>query len=150
VTVERLVVAHAARTAIVDHARVGAAETPPVEVCGVLVGEQSTDWDRVTGSRRVANAAADPTTRYELDPETTMATIDDVTDAGDDVVGFYHSHPHGPAEPSATDRELATWTGYVYLVVSLAGVNPAISAWRWTGERFEQLTVERDAPPGEF
>jgi proteasome lid subunit RPN8/RPN11 len=54
----------------------------------------------------------------------------------------------GPAEPSPVDRELATWPGYVYLVVSLAGAEPVLSAWRWTGERFKRLSVEREASSG--
>jgi proteasome lid subunit RPN8/RPN11 len=147
VSASRLVLAPTARDAIVDHAREGGARRPPVEVCGVLVGQQTATGDRVTDARRVANVADDPTARYELDPEATLAVVEDVTDAGADVVGFYHSHPNGPAEPSPVDRELATWTGYVYLVVSLAGSEPVISAWRWTGEEFERLAVEREGSP---
>jgi proteasome lid subunit RPN8/RPN11 len=147
VSTSRLVLAPGVRADVFDHAREGAARTPPVEVCGVLAGVQATAGDRVTDVRRVANVADDPTTRYELDPAATLAAIDEVTAAGTDVVGFYHSHPTGPAEPSPVDRELATWPGYVYLVVSLAETEPVLSAWRWTGERFERLRVEREASP---
>jgi proteasome lid subunit RPN8/RPN11 len=147
VNTSRLVLAPGVQSDIVDHAREGAARTPPVEVCGVLTGVQASTGDRVTDVRRVANVADDPTTRYELDPAATLAAIEEVTDAGTDVVGFYHSHPAGPAEPSAVDRELASWSGYVYLVVSLAGAEPVLSAWRWTGEEFERLRVDREASP---
>ncbi len=145
-TADRLVVAPEAWDAIVRHAREGADETPPVEVCGVLAGERGTTRDRVSEPVRVPNVAADPRSRYELDPEATLGAVDDVESGGDEVVGFYHSHPEGPPRPSSTDRERATWSGYVYLVVSLAGGDPSVDAWRWTGDRFADLTVERESP----
>ncbi|WP_224334744.1 desampylase [Haloprofundus halobius] len=157
----RLLLAATARKAIFSHAREGLrADDGPREVCGVLVGERTGGRadggsdegdgnadgapDRVTDVRRVPNVAADPRTRYELDPEVTLSAIESVEAAGDDVVGFYHSHPESRARPSATDRREATWEGYVYLVVSPA--RDELGAWRWTGERFEALDVESAQP----
>jgi len=39
------------------------------------------------------------------------------------VVGFYHSHPDAPAQPSGFDREHA-WPGYCYLIVSVRQGDP--------------------------
>ncbi|UIO99505.1 M67 family metallopeptidase [Halobaculum sp. CBA1158] len=94
--------------------------------------------DRVAEAVAVANVAADADRRYELDPAETVAVVDDAESRGRDVVGFYHSHPRGPAEPSATDRDRATWTGYVYAIVAPEDV----AAFRWTGESFRPLRVE--------
>lgn len=125
----------AARDDIITHARAGA----PEEVVGVLVGERGPP-DRVTHIERATNVAATPETRYELDPTEQLSLLESVESSGSAVVGFYHSHPHGPAEPSATDAARATWDGYVYAIVSLAG-EPSLGAWRWTGEAFESLDV---------
>ncbi len=125
----------AARDDVIAHARAGA----PEEVVGVLVGERGPP-DRVTRIERATNAAATPETRYELDPAEQLSLLESIESAGADVVGFYHSHPNGPAEPSATDAARATWDGYVYAIVSLAG-EPLLRAWRWTGEAFEPLAV---------
>ena len=128
------------RDDVVAHARAGA----PEEIVGVLVGERGPP-DRVTRIERATNAAATPETRYELDPAEQLSLLESVESAGDEVIGFYHSHPNGPAGPSATDADRATWDGYVYAIVSLAG-EPSLGAWRWTGEAFEPLevSVERD------
>jgi proteasome lid subunit RPN8/RPN11 len=135
---ETLRVTAAARDAIVAHAREGA----PEEVCGVLGGEDAADGDaRVTAVERVANVASEPRNRYELDAEEQMAALDAVEGAGLSIVGFYHSHPRGPPVPSAVDRAAATWPGHVYLIVSLAGDEPTVGAWRWTGDRFRDLVV---------
>ena len=131
---EPLRVAAAARDAMVAHAREGA----PEEVVGVLAGERAPD--RVTAVERVANAADTPKTRYAIAPADQVAVLDRIEARGDEVVGFYHSHPRGPTGPSATDESRATWAGYVYAIVSLAG-DPSLGAWRWTGDRFVPLRV---------
>ncbi len=116
-------------------------------MCGVLIGSRADpdESDAVRDARPVPNVAADPRTHYELDPEATLAEIEAAEAAGDDVVGFYHSHPRGPPEPSDTDRRQATWPGYVYCIVvpgSDEDEEFVVRAWRWTGEAFESLTVE--------
>ncbi|WP_224268435.1 desampylase [Haloprofundus salinisoli] len=139
----RLSLTTTASDAIRSHAREGVHhDDGPREVCGVLIGErgEETSPHTVTGVRRVANVAADPRTSYELDPEATLEAVESAEAAGDDVVGFYHSHPESPAHPSETDRREATWEGYVYLIVSPAF--DELRAWRWTGERFDPLDVE--------
>jgi proteasome lid subunit RPN8/RPN11 len=116
---------------LLEHARTGA----PYEVCGVLGGVD----DQVTRAEPVSNIASTPRRRYELDPTETVEAIDRVEQAGEHL-GFYHSHPQGPPHPSATDEAEATWPGFVYCIVS--SPDSAIRAWRWTGERFEELAVE--------
>jgi proteasome lid subunit RPN8/RPN11 len=120
------------REAIVEHAREGA----PAEVCGVLGGRHGEE-SHATASRRAENVAATPRTRYELDPAEQLRLLDEIEEAGDDVVGFYHSHPAGPAGPSETDAAQATWEGYSYVIVDLSG-EPVVGSWRWTGETFER------------
>jgi len=38
------------------------------------------------------------------------------------LLGFYHSHPDHPAEPSEYDREHA-WPGYSYVIASVSSEN---------------------------
>jgi proteasome lid subunit RPN8/RPN11 len=136
-----LILPAAVRDAIERHARDGA----PEEVCGILVGHRGDrevdgdDPDEVTAHRAVDNVADERRTRYELDPETTLAVIEEIENGGDEVVGFYHSHPTGPLEPSSTDEAQATWPGYVYVIVV---PGDGMEAWRWTGERFEPLSLD--------
>ncbi|WP_251341642.1 desampylase [Haloplanus halophilus] len=135
---EPLALTAAVRDALLDHAGEGAARDPPAEVCGVLSGTRGPP-DRVTDAHRVDNVAAHPRSEYELDPEATVATMDRLEAAGEEAVGFYHSHPESPARPSATDRARATWTGYVYAIVSPP---ETIRAYRFTGEGFDELPVQ--------
>lgn len=126
------------REAMVAHAREGA----PEEVVGVLAGVRGPDRSTVERRYPATNAAETPATRYEIAPREELRVLERVGDAGLDVVGFYHSHPRGPSEPSPTDARLAAWPGYSYVVVSLrstaGGAEPTVGSWRWTGGVFER------------
>ncbi|WP_424006460.1 desampylase [Haloferax denitrificans] len=135
-TSSRLTLADDARAVILSHAREGAARDPPAEVCGVLAGDS--DARAVTVAHPVSNVADEPRVAYELDPEETVSILETVESAGDDAVGFYHSHPESDPVPSATDREQASWPGYVYLICSPDG---RLTAHEWTGDEFRELDV---------
>ncbi|MFA9502179.1 desampylase [Natrinema sp. H-ect1] len=136
------------RETILERARDGT----PEEICGVLGGEYDPDGrSRVASQYPAGNVADDPRTRYEIDPEQQLRLFDRLEDRGEAIVGFYHSHPRGPARPSATDAANATWPDRSYVIVSLEPLE--IGSWRWRtggdgadapGDRFEreQVVVE--------
>jgi proteasome lid subunit RPN8/RPN11 len=132
-----LALSRSAYDAILDHARADA----PREACGALVGRENGEAVVADTVRRVANVADAPRVTYELDAEATLAVFDEAEATGREVVGFYHSHPAGPARMSETDREQASWPGYVYVLASLAARLPILDAWTWTGESFEREDV---------
>ena len=148
-----IVLPAAVRAAVVDHAREGA----PEEVVGVLAGRRGDDVSTVERALRARNAADAPRSRYEIAPDEQLALLEHIEASGSDVVGFYHSHPRGPTEPSDVDAGRAAWPGRSYLIVSLAGEPtgdrtgesgdepadcPTVGSWRWTGERFREEAVE--------
>lgn len=159
-----LVFERSAYDSVLAHAREGT----PEEVCGVLGGSRevdrretsvgasdeaaSRDGDiaRVTVARRVTNVAASPESCYELDPAEQVRVMDEIEESAE-VVGFYHSHPRGPDRPSGVDEAQATWAGYSYCIVSLAGAEPTVGSWRWTGEDggFEAERVDVQSAPTE-
>lgn len=159
-----LVLTAEARDAMVATAREGA----PREVCGVLGGElndavadptdrESTNGatggtedagartaqaSHVTTALKATNVADTPRTRYALDPAEQLELMTRIEEIGEEVVGFYHSHPAGPPEASGTDLELATWPGRSYVIVSLGSAPPSVTSWRYTGDAFEQERVD--------
>jgi len=139
-----LVLAREVYDAVLDHALAGT----PEEVCGILAGERGEGTSHADLARRTENAAVNPRTTYRIDPETQLEAMDAVEAEGHDVVGFYHSHPAGPAGPSRTDAARASWPGYSYLIVVLGEDRPSVGSWRWTGETFERESVAvRSLPP---
>ncbi|SDC00885.1 desampylase [Natrinema hispanicum] len=128
-----IVLPTAIREAIFERAREGS----PEEICGVLGGTYEPDGtSRVHSQYPADNVAENPRTRYEIDPEQQLAIFDRLEARGEEIVGFYHSHPRGPARPSDTDAALATWPDRSYLIGSLEPHE--IGSWRW------RARVDRD------
>lgn len=110
----------------------------PEEGCGVLVGEDRGAIRRVALAIGVENVAReDRTRRYDLDPERFLAEDRRARARGLEVLGFFHSHPDAPAEPSAFDRERA-WPYYTYLIARVAeGRVEEVRGWRLGAAGFE-------------
>lgn len=116
----------------------------PEEACGGLLGRALNGRTEVTAVAALENRESqDRARRYLIDPDAVLALQKRAEEQGLEVVGYYHSHPEAPAEPSAFDRE-AAWPWYVYLIVSLRdGRATEFGAWRLTEDRsgFRPLTI---------
>ena len=95
-------------------------ETYPHECCGVLLGRAEGDERFVTTIVRAGNTRTDsPENRYHIDPRELIAIQRQGRERGEDIVGFYHSHPDHPARWSATDLAEAHWLGCSYVITSV-------------------------------
>ncbi len=54
-----------------------------------------------------------------MDPRDQIEAMRDMREHNEELFGIYHSHPHSPAEPSATDLEQAEYPEALYIIVSL-------------------------------
>jgi proteasome lid subunit RPN8/RPN11 len=104
--------------AMLEDARAAA----PRECCGLLLGP----GDRVEEVRPARNVHPEPTTRFEIDPQALIDAHRTARGRGPQVLGYYHSHPSGPAHPSATDQALATGDGRIWAIVA----RDALTFWR--------------------
>ncbi|GAB4334324.1 MAG: M67 family metallopeptidase [Candidatus Abyssubacteria bacterium] len=96
-------------------------ETYPEECCGILVGNDEGDNRIITASYRADNVSAERRNdRYLIDEKKLIEVIKMVRGLPVDVVGFYHSHPDHPSEPSQYDTDSAAWPGYSYVIVSVS------------------------------
>lgn len=113
----------------------------PLEGCGLLLGERAGTLARIAEAWPASNARAS-TERYEIDPETVLAADRAARAAGSVLLGAWHSHPGGPAVPSARDRDEA-WPDWCYLILDLADATaPVLRAWRLLGSEFVEDTLE--------
>jgi proteasome lid subunit RPN8/RPN11 len=95
-------------------------ETYPYECCGVLLGQVVGDTRVVTSVARCGNTRSDsPQNRYHIDPKELIRIQRQGRERGEDIVGFYHSHPDHPARWSATDLAEAHWFGCSYVITSV-------------------------------
>ena len=127
--------------------RAHAAEAAPEECCGFLLGRSAdgggTRAEAVLPARNEAPAAR--STRFLISPEAVLLARRRARELGFDVVGYYHSHPDGTAEPSSHDLEHA-WPATSYLIVpAAAGVAGEPRSWRLREDR-EGFVEERIVP----
>jgi proteasome lid subunit RPN8/RPN11 len=96
-------------------------ETYPHECCGVLLGQFDGDKTRqVTSIARCGNTRNDsPHNRYNIDPRELIRIQRQGRERGEDIVGFYHSHPDHPAQWSQTDLAEAHWFGCSYVITAV-------------------------------
>ena len=99
-----------------------AGQAHPHECCGILLGEGG----HITAIRPARNVHPEPARHFEIDPQALVDAHRAARSGGPQVLGYYHSHPNGLAEPSATDRALAAGDGAIWAIIA-AG---RITFWR--------------------
>lgn len=112
----------------------------PHECCGFLVGRVQQKGE----SRRIRIERAVPAEninrerardRYEIHPLAYLQLEKSLTGTGQEIVGYYHSHPDHPSRPSTTDLTLfGGWPGYIYVIVAVDGKSSSakkydVTAW---------------------
>ena len=106
-----------------DHAslRSHGEEAYPNECCGALLGRVTDDGARiVTSAARCGNTRTDSAhNRYNIDPRDLVRIQREGRERGEDIIGFYHSHPDHPARWSPTDLAEAHWFGCSYVITSV-------------------------------
>ena len=137
----------------------------PRECCGILLGSAEGDLKRVRDVVPLPNLRSDPQrsgellpladpehesarNRYFVDPMDLLRVVKEARTRGLDVVGYYHSHPDQPAQPSAHDREMA-WPRYSYLIVAIEHGEPReLTCWVLPGNSdvFEPEPLELVKP----
>jgi proteasome lid subunit RPN8/RPN11 len=96
-------------------------ETYPHECCGVLLGQMNEAGTRtVTSIARARNTHTDSAhNRYNIDPKELIRIQREGRERGEDIIGFYHSHPDHPAQWSQTDFAEAHWFSCSYMITSV-------------------------------
>jgi proteasome lid subunit RPN8/RPN11 len=118
----------ALRARIAEEARAAA----PRECCGLIEGVRGGEVIRATALHPARNLARDDD-RFEIDPAGQFRLLRE----GRVVVGCYHSHPGGRAEPSPRDAEGAGEVGFVWVVAGADG----IGAYLWDGAAFQPMRL---------
>jgi proteasome lid subunit RPN8/RPN11 len=139
-------------TGLLEIIRAHGARDYPNECCGILFGKAGGKAKEVVEVVPLPNLRLDPKraqevmpleapgreserNRFLIDPMEQLKAEKDARKRGLDVVGYYHSHPDHPAQPSEYDRAHA-WPWYSYVIVSVQRGEPkALTSWVLSGDR---------------
>jgi proteasome lid subunit RPN8/RPN11 len=109
----------------------------PLESCGLLAGAD----DQVRHLYPVDNIRKSPI-EYEMDPAQQLTAMLDLEQKGWELIAIYHSHPHGPQVPSATDVAQAYYPEAAYVIISLADQRrPKIRAFSITAGTVTEIPL---------
>jgi proteasome lid subunit RPN8/RPN11 len=110
-----------------------AARTYPDECCGAMLGRNLGTVDEAFAIENTSTEGH--RRRFLISPAEYRAAEARADALGWHLLGFYHSHPDHPAEPSTFDLDHA-WPNLSYLIVSVRG-GAAVNtrSWRLTADR---------------
>ncbi len=78
---------------------------------------------------------------FEIDPAAHIALLRRLRGTGREIVGCYHSHANGRAEPSERDLAGASEAGFVWLIAALDDEGGGtVNAFIFDGNGFSPLT----------
>jgi proteasome lid subunit RPN8/RPN11 len=107
----------------------------PAECCGALVGRVEGAAKEVLRLSPAVNRRTDDPHRYLIAPDDLRQLEREVRGAGQEIVGYYLSHPDLPARASAFYAELA-WPWYSCLIGRMdRGRGAEMASWVLDDER---------------
>ena len=109
----------------------------PYECCGALFGTTTSDGvvDIVEAMELDNVTDEGPRRRFRISANDYRQSEARARAAGAELVGFYHSHPDHPAEPSQYDLDHA-WPNFSYVIVAVAGGEAGdLRSWRLRADR---------------
>jgi proteasome lid subunit RPN8/RPN11 len=99
-----------------------AAGALPHECCGLLEGTRDDAVFRVTALHPARNLSGEPE-RFQIDPADHFKAQKAARANGRAIIGCYHSHPHGAAQPSAADLAGAQENDFLWLIAGQGALN---------------------------
>ena len=117
----------------------------PRECCGLVEGRREESRAVATALHPVKNLSPD-TDRFELDPAAHLRLLREARQAGREIIGCYHSHPNGRAEPSKADAAGAGETDFLWLIAGVTEKAMTLGIFAWTGRDFTLVPRLAAAP----
>jgi proteasome lid subunit RPN8/RPN11 len=115
----------------------------PNECCGIIFGTQGDGVRHVNLLQHVANdfETSEQFHRFSIAPKHLIDAENLASERNELVLGFYHSHPDHPANPSEFDRQHA-WPFYSYVIVSVTKLSAGeMKCWQ-LNEQSQQFDVQ--------
>lgn len=109
----------------------------PLEACGLLAGQGHQVRKVYPVENRLTSSYA-----YEMDPGQQLAAMIDLEERGWELLAIYHSHPQGPAFPSASDIAQAYYPETAHVIISLRyRRRPSVRAFRISDASVKELPL---------
>ncbi len=112
----------------------------PRECCGLIEGVHEAGAARALTLHPTANYSPD-SDGFEIDPAAHLRLLRTLRGTGREVIGCYHSHPGGRAEPSQRDSAEMRGEGFVWVIAALSGLDAPATFAAFDGGTFRALSL---------
>lgn len=85
----------------------------PEEACGLLAGQGNQTFQVIPVTNELHSSV-----QFRMEPVEQLRAFQQIEELGLELLGIYHSHPHGPDEPSFTDIAQAYYPDVIHLIWS--------------------------------
>lgn len=109
----------------------------PQEACGLIAGLEYTACEVIA----ITNTLHSPL-RYRMHPQEQLDAFNHIEARGWELLGIYHSHPAGPAVPSATDIAEAAYPGVIHLIWSRSSCAWQCRAFIIEGDQVQEIALD--------
>ncbi len=103
----------------------------PEEACGLIAGIETKGLEVISITNALHSLV-----QYRMDPQEQLDAFNHIDQQGWELLAIYHSHPAGPAVPSATDVAEAAYPGVIHVIWFQSG-----GEWRCRGFLIEEEAV---------
>ncbi|NOZ64944.1 MAG: M67 family metallopeptidase [Alphaproteobacteria bacterium] len=97
-----------------------AVDSYPHEACGLLIGQGGQVRDVIPSP----NLSDSPEKNFEIDPALIIHHQRKARAGSDSIIGHYHSHPDGAAQPSVRDQAQNYDSDLIWLIVRVTADSP--------------------------
>ena len=126
---------------LIEAIREAARRAYPNECCGLIEGMSAADGWHAHAVHETGNLSEEPSRAFLIDPEAHFRVLRGLRGSGHEIIGCFHSHPDGHAEPSERDRREAADDGFVWIVAGADDVR--VYVFRAARAAFEELALNR-------
>jgi proteasome lid subunit RPN8/RPN11 len=117
-----------------------AREALPRECCGLIEGVREHSDIRVTALHPARNLSPHADA-FAIDPEEQFRLLRALRGTGHEILGCYHSHPGGGADPSERDRDGAGEDGSLWLIAGGGDDAFELGAYIWSAGAFAPVSI---------
>jgi len=108
----------------------------PEEACGLLAGQ----GNQVLTVMPIENILHSKV-RYRMEPQAQLNAFNHIDERGWELLAIYHSHPNGPATPSATDIDKAYYPETIYVIWSRIHANWVCRGFRIRNQQIQEIRL---------
>ena len=112
----------------------------PRECCGLIEGRRGGSDPDILVLHPCLNLARGED-EFEIDPAEQFRLMRVLRGTHREILGCYHSHPNGRAEPSPRDAAAAGEDDFLWLIAAIEGDKVSLGAYRWERERFVAVSI---------